>query len=81
VEPEDAELFEALRTWRLEVSRSSGVPAYVVFPDATLTSIAGARPRNSRELLKVPGVGPVKIDRFGEKVLEVVAGHPRKQSA
>ena len=81
VEPEDAELFEALRTWRLGVSRSSGVPAYVVFPDATLTSIAGARPRNSRELLKLPGIGPVKIDRFGEQVLEVVADHPRKQSA
>ncbi len=81
VAPEDAELFEALRTWRLDISRSSNVPAYVVFPDATLSSIAGARPSTTRELLKLAGVGPVKIDRFGKQVLEVVAAHPRKEIA
>jgi len=75
VDAADAELYEALRTWRLTVSRSSNVPAYVVFADATLAAIAAARPRDTRGLLKLPGVGPVKIDRFGKQVLEVVASH------
>ncbi|HUR48589.1 MAG TPA: UvrD-helicase domain-containing protein [Acidimicrobiales bacterium] len=77
VDAADADLYEALRTWRLGVSRSSNVPAYVVFADATLAAIAAARPRDARGLLKLPGVGPVKIDRFGKQVLEVVASHQR----
>ena len=77
VDSADADLYEALRTWRLGVSRSSNVPAYVVFADATLAAIAAARPRDTRGLLRLPGVGPVKIDRFGKQVLEVIASHQR----
>ncbi len=77
VDSADADLYEALRNWRLGVSRSSNVPAYVVFADATLAAIAAARPRDTPSLLRLPGVGPVKIDRFGEQVLEVVASHQR----
>ena len=77
VDPDDADLYEALRTWRLGVSRSSNVPAYVVFPDATLAAIAAARPSDTRSLLGLPGIGPVKVDRFGEQVLELVASHGR----
>ncbi|MBW3537623.1 MAG: UvrD-helicase domain-containing protein [Actinobacteria bacterium] len=77
VAPADADLYEALRAWRLGVSRSSNVPAYVVFPDATLAAIAAARPSDARGLLGLPGIGPVKIDRFGDQVLEVVASHAR----
>ena len=77
VDAADADLYEALRNWRLGVSRSSNVPAYVVFADATLAAIAAARPRDTRSLLRLPGVGPVKIDRFGQQVLDVVASHHR----
>jgi DNA helicase II / ATP-dependent DNA helicase PcrA len=81
VDPEDADLFEALRKWRLEVSRSSNVPAYVVFADATLAAIAEARPSSNRALLGLPGIGPVKVDRFGAGVLEVVASNPRRRAS
>ncbi len=67
------ELFDALKRWRLERSRVDGVPAYVVFHDATLASIAELRPRTRDQLRSVPGVGPAKLDRYADEVLEVVA--------
>jgi DNA helicase II / ATP-dependent DNA helicase PcrA len=68
-------LFEALKQWRATVAKAASVPAYVVFHDATLEAIAGARPRSDRDLLALPGLGPVKVGRYGEGVLEVVATH------
>ena len=68
------ELFDALKRWRLERSKVDGVPAYVVFHDATLASIAELRPRTRDQLRSVPGVGPAKLDRYAEEVLEVVSG-------
>jgi DNA helicase-2/ATP-dependent DNA helicase PcrA len=70
-------LYEALRRWRRERSAADGVPAYVVFHDATLAAIADRRPRSTRDLLGIPGVGPAKLERYGEDVLAVVAGGPR----
>ncbi len=50
-------------------------PAYVIFPNTTLAAIASARPRSARALLEVPGIGPVKAERYGEAVLALVAEH------
>jgi ATP-dependent DNA helicase RecQ len=66
-------LFEALRAWRLGESRSQGVPPYVIFHDQTLAEIARLRPANRQALLAVAGVGQAKLERYGEKVLGVVA--------
>ena len=68
------ELVDRLRRWRLETARSTGVPAYVVFHDSTLSAIAAARPSNLAELLRVSGVGDSKLRKYGEEVLEVLAG-------
>jgi ATP-dependent DNA helicase RecQ len=68
----DAVLFEALRTLRSEIARRDGVPAYVVFPDRTLIEIAVRRPRSIVALADVRGVGPVKLERYGEQFLSVV---------
>jgi DNA helicase II / ATP-dependent DNA helicase PcrA len=65
--------FEALKRWRLERSRADGVPAYVVLHDATLATIAERRPTTHAELRSVPGIGPAKLDRYGDEVLAVVA--------
>ena len=73
-DPRAAELFEALRAWRSGVARARGVPAFVVFPDATLAGIAAARPRDRDELSEVPGVGPRKLAEHAEGVLAVVRG-------
>jgi DNA helicase-2/ATP-dependent DNA helicase PcrA len=71
----DTPLYEALVEWRLRQSRAASAPAYVIFPNTTLAAIATARPRTARALLDVPGVGPVKADRYGEAVLALVAEH------
>jgi ATP-dependent DNA helicase RecQ len=65
----DAGLFERLRSWRLETARADGVPAFVVFSDRTLRALAVARPSDERELAAVPGVGPAKLERYGEALL------------
>jgi ATP-dependent DNA helicase RecQ len=66
--------FEALRAWRAEQAREQGVPAYVIFHDATLREIAMAWPTSVRELGGISGVGEKKLATYGEGVLEVLAG-------
>jgi DNA helicase-2/ATP-dependent DNA helicase PcrA len=62
-------VFGALRKWRLERAKADGVPAYVVFHDATLAEIAAQAPKTLSELAGIAGVGPAKLDRYGEEVL------------
>jgi len=65
------EMLDRLRRWRLETARAAGVPAYVVFHDATLTAIASARPGSMAELLRVSGVGESKLRKYGDEILEI----------
>ncbi len=67
------ELFQRLRAWRSTVAKEQGVPAYVVFTDATLAAIAQTRPQDRSELSGISGVGAAKLERYGEAVLAVVA--------
>jgi ATP-dependent DNA helicase RecQ len=71
---DDRGLFERLRTWRAEVAKAASVPAYVVFADSVLVSIATARPTSLAELFVISGVGAKKLESYGEDVLLVVAG-------
>jgi ATP-dependent DNA helicase RecQ len=73
---EDDELFRRLRGWRAERARADEVPAYVVFADATLREVAASRPRSLTELAALKGVGPAKLERYGDEVLSMVAAHP-----
>jgi DNA helicase-2/ATP-dependent DNA helicase PcrA len=77
----DEQLFEELRGWRLETARELDVPAYVVFTDATLTAIAEREPGDTRELSGITGVGPAKLERFGDAVLEIVKNFSETQNA
>lgn len=70
---EAAPLFERLRAWRAATAKEQGVPAYVIFHDATLREIATARPSSLAELGKVSGVGENKLAKYGEQVLETLA--------
>ena len=70
---EPPEGFEALKAWRLDRARRDDVPAYVVFHNTTLEEIAGRRPRSLAELGAVPGVGPAKLERYGEDVLAALS--------
>jgi len=71
----DEALFEALRAWRKQEASEQSVPAYVVFTDATLQTIAEVKPTAIAQLAQVRGVGEAKLDRYGEAVLGVVAEH------
>jgi DNA helicase-2/ATP-dependent DNA helicase PcrA len=63
---------EALRRWRAERARAEGVPAYVVFPDRTIEEILRLQPSTLAELAQIPGLGPTRLQRFGDDLLVVV---------
>jgi ATP-dependent DNA helicase RecQ len=64
--------FEALRSWRAQVAREHGLPAYVVFHDATLAEIARRQPGTLAALAGVQGVGTTKLERYGPEILDVL---------
>lgn len=68
------EIFNRLRAWRKTTAAGSGVPAYVVFPDAALMHIAIAQPQSLAALRKVSGVGDKKLEAYGAEVVEIVTG-------
>jgi DNA helicase-2/ATP-dependent DNA helicase PcrA len=71
-EPDDP-LYAALKRWRLARATEDDLPAYIVFHNSTLAEIAGRRPRDLSELGAVPGVGPTKLQRYGQEVLAVLS--------
>ncbi len=73
----DPAMFEALKAWRSDAARAANVPAYVIFHDTTLAAVAERKPATHDALLSIPGLGPVKAERYGEALLAVVARHGR----
>ncbi|MBQ1039623.1 MULTISPECIES: DNA helicase RecQ [Micromonospora] len=71
--PAAASLFERLRGWRATTAKEQGVPAYVIFHDATLRQIATDAPGSLAELSGVSGVGENKLAKYGEQILAVLA--------
>ena len=69
----DSELGQRLRAWRTEKARSLGVPAYVVLHDRTLAALSASRPADRSGLLAVPGMGPAKVEKYGDELLQVLA--------
>ena len=70
--PEGAEVFERLRAWRGVTAKEQGIPAYVIFHDATLRQVATERPASLRELGTISGIGDSKLTRYGEAVLAIL---------
>jgi ATP-dependent DNA helicase UvrD/PcrA len=68
----DAHLYNVLKAWRLDQARADQVPAYVVFTDRTLEELSSSRPRTAAELLAISGIGPAKVDRYGDQILAVI---------
>ena len=64
----------ALRTWRSARSNRDGTAAFMVLHDATLLAIAAARPTSPAALRRIEGIGPYKLETFGEEILAVIAG-------
>jgi ATP-dependent DNA helicase RecQ len=70
--PRERARWDRLRAWRTETAKTDGVPAYVIFHDATLAEIARNGPDSIETLRGIPGMGARKLDRFGWELLEVV---------
>jgi ATP-dependent DNA helicase RecQ len=77
----DEALLARLRDLRRTISRDEKVPAYVVFPDRTLAEIAVRRPTNQTAMGEIRGVGPVKLEKYGERFLEVVRSADETEAA
>jgi DNA helicase-2/ATP-dependent DNA helicase PcrA len=73
---DDTVLFDALRAWRLETARAEKVSPFIVAYDAVIAEIAERRPQNERELLAVAGIGPGKVEKYGQDILAIVARAP-----
>ena len=71
--PEATAVFERLRGWRAATAKEQGVPAYVIFHDATLRDIAGRMPTTLTELATINGVGENKLNKYGQQVLDALA--------
>ena len=69
-------VFERLRAWRAATAKEQGVPAYVIFHDATLRQIASLRPTTLAELSGVSGVGENKLAKYGQQILETLHSQP-----
>jgi ATP-dependent DNA helicase RecQ len=79
--PADARLLERLRALRTSIAREEKVPAYVVFPDRVLLEMAVRRPRSAFALGEIKGIGPVKIDKYGQRFLDVLNADDETEAA
>ena len=70
----DRQLVERLRQLRTELAEEEGVAPFLIFHDKTLKAIAGSKPETRAALLEIPGIGEMKAERYGRRVLAVVSG-------
>ncbi len=70
----DRQLWEQLRTWRAKTAKEHGVPAYVIFHDATLRELVRLCPKTEDELRQVTGIGVRKLDKYGNHLIEILRG-------
>ena len=69
----DVNLLEALRGWRTQQAKNQGVPPYIIFANKVLEAIATGHPTTLSELDKISGVGPAKLEQYGEAVIALIA--------
>jgi ATP-dependent DNA helicase RecQ len=72
---DDDALFHHLRALRKQIADRKRVPAYVIFNDRTLRAMADHRPETPAQMLRIPGVGPAKLERYGREFLDAIAEH------
>lgn len=70
--PEQAELYGRLKALRSDLAREAGLPAYCIFPDRTLVELARVRPGSEAQMLGVSGVGPARLEKYGQRFLREI---------
>ncbi|MGB4659222.1 MAG: DNA helicase RecQ [Mobilitalea sp.] len=71
----DENLFEILRNLRMEIAKEEKVPPYIVFSDKTLILLCQSKPKSQEEMLAVSGIGQFKLDKYGERFMEVIKSY------
>jgi DNA helicase II / ATP-dependent DNA helicase PcrA len=71
----DGDLVDRLKKWRLTQAESQGVPAFVIFHDTTLNEIATMRPKSTGALLNVAGIGPAKLEAYGDELIDLLTDY------
>ena len=79
VSPDNQALFEVLRDTRAMLANEQGVPAYVVFADSTLAAMAEQQPTDHDAFAELSGVGQVKLERYADTFIEVIADFARER--
>ena len=64
---------DALKAWRREEASRRNLPPYVILHDKTIAALSAAKPRSADALLEVNGLGPAKVEKYGEAILSVIA--------
>jgi len=73
----DPALVEQLREWRGKVAHEKRLPAYTVLHNRTIVAVAAAKPGDRDQLLRIPGIGPTTVKRYGAALLRIVAAAGR----
>jgi len=76
----DNSLFEILRKLRSEIAKEEGVPAFVIFNDATLRQLESERPMSEEEFLKIDGVGKVKLEKYGDLFIKAIINFQKEKT-
>ncbi|MCB0168550.1 MAG: RecQ family ATP-dependent DNA helicase [Anaerolineae bacterium] len=77
----DPALLETLRQWRTEQARTQRVPPYMIFSNKILDTISAQKPATPEELSRISGVGPAKLEQYGESVINLVSQHLDKTTS
>lgn len=80
-DPDSQRIAAALREMRAKIAKADKVPAYVVFSDRTLTELATVRPKSDAQLLDIPGIGPVKLEKYGRQILNAIQNSRSTEAA
>ena len=68
----DLKILNLLKTLRLNIAKEKSIPAFVIFPDASLIEMAKIKPKNLHEMININGVGPSKLKKYGNLFLEII---------
>ena len=72
IDNNDMQILTSLKELRLNIAREKSIPAFVIFPDSSLIEMAKIKPQNLQEMIKINGVGPSKLKKYGTSFLEVI---------
>ncbi|MGH7196412.1 MAG: HRDC domain-containing protein [Candidatus Saccharimonadales bacterium] len=70
--PIDQTVFEALKSWRTKKAAELGKPAYIVAHNSLLEQLAASKPRTEKDLKRIPGIGPQKLETYGKDILQII---------